>query len=395
MKPASLPSPGLVLLKDARVFAPAALGVQDVLLGGGKVLQIAPKLEVPPAGWQVEVVDLQGAPLIPGLIDAHVHLAGGGGEAGPATRVPRVALTDLTRAGVTSVVGVLGTDGSTRSIAELLACARALDDEGLSAWCCTGSYQLPLVTLTDSLRGDLVHNDRLVAVGELALSDHRSSQPTYEELLRIASDCHVAGMMTGKAGLVHLHMGDGKRGLELVRRALRETELPARTFHPTHVNRQRWLWQEAQDLTRQHGSTVDVTAFEPDEDSLGAAEAVAAWLDAGLDPDRLTVSSDGGGCLPVFDREGVLERMDVGRSTGLSDAIAELLGQGWPLERILPPFTVNVSRLWRLPGKGVVAEGADADLCVLGADGRPRDVLARGRWMVRDGRAVVRGLFER
>jgi beta-aspartyl-dipeptidase (metallo-type) len=269
-----------------------------------------------------------------------------------------------------------------------------LAHHGLSTWCYTGSYELPLVTLTGSVRGDLVHNDRLIAVGELALSDHRSSQPTYDELLRLASDCHVSGMMTGKAGLLHLHLGDGRRGLEMVRRALGETELPARTFHPTHVNRQRWLWQEAKALARDQGCTVDVTAFEADEESLDVAQAIEDWLDSGLDPQRLTASSDGGGCLPVFDKDGVLLHMDVGRSMGLSDAIVALLARGRTLAQVLPFFTSHVAKQFRLVAKGHLSVGADADLQILNDLGRPQAVMARGRWLVREGKPLVRSLFE-
>lgn len=384
----------LLLLRQAHLYDPVDRGVVDILIAGSQIAAVAAELGAAPAGWPCESIDLSGAAVAPGLIDCHVHFAGGGGEAGAQTRVPPVQLTHLTQAGVTSAIGLLGTDGSTRSIAELIACARTLAFHGLSTWCYTGSYQLPLVTLTGSVRGDLVHNDRLVAVGELAISDHRSSQPTYDELLRLASDCHVSGMMTGKAGLLHLHLGDGKRGLELLRRALTETELPARTFHPTHVNRQRWLWQEAKQLARDHGCTVDVTAFDADEESLDVAAAIEDWLDLGLDPARLTASSDGGGCLPVFDAEGVLLHMDVGRSMGLSDAIVQLLSRGRSLSEVLPFFTSNVARLFRLRGKGSLAAGADADLQVLDAAGRPTDVMAGGRWLVRSGQPVVRGLFE-
>lgn len=384
----------LLLLRHAHLYDPVDRGVVDLLIAGSQVAAVAADLGAPPSGWPCETLDLQGAAVAPGLIDCHVHFAGGGGEAGAQTRVPPVQLTHLTLAGVTSAIGLLGTDGSTRTIAELLACARTLAFHGLSTWCYTGSYELPLVTLTGSVRGDLVHNERLVAVGELALSDHRSSQPTYDELLRLASDCHVSGMMTGKAGLLHLHLGDGKRGLELLRRALTETELPARTFHPTHVNRQRWLWQEAKALAREFGSTVDVTAFDADADSLDVPEAIEDWLNSGLDPARLTASSDGGGCLPVFDGEGVLLHMDVGRSMGLSDAIVQLLSRGRALAEVLPFFTSNVARQFRLRGKGSLAVGADADLQILDATGRPTDVLAGGRWLVRRGQPVVRGLFE-
>jgi beta-aspartyl-dipeptidase (metallo-type) len=200
-------------------------------------------------------------------------------------------------------------------------------------------------------------------------------------------------MMTGKAGLLHLHLGDGPRGLELIRRALAETELPARTFHPTHCNRNRRLWSEAKALSAQ-GVVIDVTAFPADEQACGAAEAIADWLASGLAPSRLTVSSDGGGCLPVFDADGVLLHMDVGRSMGLSDALVELLAAGHALADVLPPFTRNAAQLFRLQGKGELRVGADADLQILDGAGRAAAVLAGGRWMVRDGRPCLRGMFE-
>ena len=385
----------LTLLRHAHLFSPDDMGFCDMLLAGGQVAAIGPHLSPPPGDWPCEIIDVAARRVIPGLVDCHVHLCGGGGEAGAQTRVPAVRVTDLTLAGVTTAVGLLGTDGSTRTVAESLASARALHHAGLSAWCYTGSYQLPLVTLTGSVRGDLVHNDRLVAVGELAISDHRSSQPTFEEFVRIASDCHVCGMMTGKAGLLHLHLGDGPRGLDLVRRALLETELPARTFHPTHLNRNRRLWAEAKQLHRDRGLYGDITAFKPEsDDELSAAEAISDWMDSGLDPARLTASSDGGGCIPVFDGEGVLQRMDVGKSMGLSDALVQLLAQGRLLEQVLPVFTRNPARLFRLRGKGELVVGADADLVVLDEAGRASEVMARGKWMVRRGVPLVRGMFE-
>jgi beta-aspartyl-dipeptidase (metallo-type) len=124
-------------------------------------------------------------------------------------------------------------------------------------------------------------------------------------LLRIASECHVAGLMTGKAGVLHLHLGDGERGLALVREALTVSELPARVFNPTHVNRRRALFDEAVELARR-GSSVDITAFPvaADEDAYAAAEALERYLASGAPADRVTVSSDAGGCLPCFDTDG-------------------------------------------------------------------------------------------
>ncbi len=386
------------LFRHADLFAPEPRGLCDLLVGGGKVLAVAPALgQVHLA--DCEHVELAGARVIPGLIDSHVHLAGGGGESGPASRVPRVAFTELTRGGITSCVGLLGTDGTTRTVADLVSSALALREEGLSAWCWTGSYQVPPITLTGSVRSDIVFVDPILGVGELALSDRRSSQPTFDELARIASDCFVGGMMSGKAGVLHLHMGDGPRGLDLVRRILHETELPPRVFQPTHVNRQPALFAEAIELARQ-GSTVDVTAFPVDpadetDLAIGAAEAITRYLASGAPADRLTCSSDGGGCLPTFDVDGHIVHMDVGRPDALADTLRELLVSGHPLEAVLPVFTLNVAKLLRLAHKGRLAVGADADLVVLDEAHGIREVMARGRFVVRAGEPVVRGTFER
>lgn len=237
--------------------------------------------------------------------------------------------------------------------------------------------------------------DLILGVGELAISDHRSSQPTLDELLRIAGDAHVAGLMSGKAGIVHLHVGDGPRGLELVRQALDQSEIPARVFNPTHVNRRKALFQEAMALARQ-GCTIDLTAFpvEEGDDAWSAAEALTRYLETGLPAERVTVSSDGGGCFPVFDGEGRVVAMDVGSPSALGLTLKLLLECGQPLERVLPAFTSNPAKLLRLPRKGHLSPGSDADLLVLDGQGGIADVMARGRWHVREGRSIIRGVFE-
>ena len=348
-----------------------------------------------PSDLNGERRDLQGARLIPGLIDGHTHMTGGGGEDGFHTRVPRVGLTQFTTAGVTTAVGLLGTDDVTRTTAELLATARGLAAEGLSAYCYTGGYHLPPTTLTGSVREDIVHLDRVLGVGELAISDHRSSQPTLDELLRVASDAHVAGLISGKAGICHLHLGDGERGLELVRQALDQSELPPSVFHPTHVNRKKALFEEACELAAR-GCTIDVTAFpiEEGEDAYSAEDAIERYLAADLPPQRITVSSDGGGCLPYFDQGGRVARMDVGSPAALADCLATLIQRGQELERVLPAFTTNVAQTLRLSSKGSVRVGGDADLVVLGKDHKPQDVMLMGAWHVLGGEPIIQGTFE-
>ena len=386
----------MLLLHNADVYAPESLGRHHLLLGGGKILWMGDAEPVLPDALAVETIDLEGARLVPGFIDGHVHVSGGGGEAGFATRVPAPLLSRYTMAGVTSVVGLLGTDDATRSTAELLSHVYALREQGLSAWGYCGGYHVPPATLTGSMRGDIALIEPLIGIGELAISDHRSSQPTLDELLRLASEAHVAGLMSGKAGIVHLHLGDGKRGLDLVRQALDTSELPPRVFQPTHINRKKALFEEALELAKR-GCHVDITAFpvEEGEDAWPADEALIRYLDSGAPAHRVSISSDAGGCLPCFDGEGRVCGMDVGHSGSMLETLNALLARGMPLERALPAFTSNVAALLRLPGKGRVEAGFDADLVVLDADGRASLVLARGDVHVRAGEPVRRGMFER
>ena len=200
--------------------------------------------------------------------------------------------------------------------------------------------------------------------------------------------------MSGKAGILHLHVGDGPRGLDLVREALDRSEIPARVFNPTHVNRSRALFEEALELA-DRGVTIDVTAFPvaEGEDAREAADAIVRYWDAGLPRERITVSSDGGGCLPLFDADGQVIRFDVGTPAALGHTLTRLLAEGHALEQALPPFTANPAGLLRLATKGRIAPGMDADLLVLNSKGGIDDVMARGRWHVRQGRAVATGPF--
>jgi beta-aspartyl-dipeptidase (metallo-type) len=383
------------LLRNAEVYAPEPRGIQDLVIAGERIAWIGSDLPRLPDELNVEETDLEGKRVIPGLVDGHVHLTGGGGEAGPHTRVPPPSFGAFTKAGVTTAVGVLGTDDVTRSTAELVATARGLTELGLTAFCHTGGYHLPPRTLTGSVRGDIALVHEIIGIGEIALSDHRSSQPTLDELLRLASEAHVGGLMSGKAGILHLHLGDGPRGLDLVREALDASEIPARVFNPTHVNRRSGLFEEALDLA-DRGVTIDVTAFPVanGEDAVAAGEAVVRYWDSGLPPERITVSSDGGGCLPAFDPEGRVRGFDVGSVGALAETLAGLLAEGHALEQALPPFTANPAAFLRLPRKGRIAAGVDADLVVLDGKGGIDDVMARGRWHVRGKQLLVSGPFE-
>ncbi len=383
------------LITNAEVYAPRSLGIQNLLICVGKIVYLGERVPQFDDSLSVQITDLDGARLIPGFIDAHAHITGGGGEAGPSTRVPPPPLSQFTRAGVTSVVGLLGTDDLTRNTQTLLTQVMGLREEGLSAWCYTGGYHLPATTLTESVRSDIVNLEPVIGVGEVALSDHRSSQPTRDEILRLASEAYVAGLMTGKAGIVHFHLGDGERRLSMIRDCLEQSEIPSRVFNPTHVNRNKALFEEACELTAR-GCTVDMTAYPAEFNDAGwsAEQAAARYFEKGCDPKKLTISSDGGGCLPKFDAQGEMLEMDFAKSSALAITFKAMLDMDLPMASILPLMTSNVADLLKFHRKGRIDTGFDADLLVLDDSHGIQSVMVNGVWHVKQGEQLVKGLFE-
>ena len=385
----------MIYLKNANLYDPASVGMKNILVAAGKIITIDSKPISFSKRLAVQEIDLKGSVVVPGFIDAHAHVTGGGGEAGFSTQVPPVGLTEFTAAGVTTVVGLLGTDDTTRSIENLVARTYALREEGISAFCWTGGYHYPLTTLMGSAKQDIVFLDPVIGIGEFAISDHRSSQPSFEEVIRLASEAHVAGLMTKKAGVMHFHLGDGDRKLALIERALAEAEIPARPFHPTHVNRNKALFNSACELIKK-GCYIDITAF-PEGMSEGgweAAQAVGIAIEKQLPLQRITISSDGGGCLPDFDECGNLTHMDFGRAETLLETIVAAQKQAVSLEQILPMLTRNVAQLLRFATKGQLKVGFDADLVVLDSEMNITDVMALGKWHKRSGEICIKGTFE-
>lgn len=382
-------------INNVNLFTPYPAGICNLLIAAGKIVSISRLPIEIDKRLLSEDIDFEGLRAVPGLIDSHAHITGGGGEAGFKTKVPPVSLSDYTTAGVTSVIGLLGTDDTTRNTSSLVAQVYALREEGLSSWCYTGGYHIPLTTLTGSVRGDIVHIDPIIGVGELAISDHRSSQPTFDEIARIAGDAHVAGLMTGKAGIVHFHLGDGKRKLDILERLLAETEIPPRVLNPTHCNRNIPLFEQSCELTKK-GCHIDLTAFpETDsDDEYSAVQGFELYLQNGYDLTQLTISSDGGGCLPAFDSQGCLTHIDYGKSALLSQTMESLLDKGYPEEMVLPVFTKNCAYLLRLSHKGEIKEGNDADLIILTPDNRIHSVMAMGSWHVKENEIIQSGSFE-
>lgn len=387
----------MLLIKNAEILAPDPQGRCDILLGGGRILRMEADIRIPRK--YCEVIDARNLVAVPGFIDAHVHIMGGGGEGGFKTRTPDLHLTDAIRGGVTTVVGCLGTDGYTRSMPALLAKAKSLEEEGLSTFLYSGSYGLPLRTLFGSLEEDLLFIDKVIGAGEVAISDHRSGQPTFEELAQLAGTARRGGMLSGKAGVVNLHLGDGVRGLEFLRRILEETEIPATQFLPTHINRNPHLFEEGIAYAKAGGfvdfTTSTVQAYL-DDGEVPCGVALRRMLAAGVDPGHITFTSDGQGSLPDFDANGRLRGISVGRVTTLFAAVrAAVLEEQVPLETALRVITSNPARILKLGSKGRLAQDLDADLVLLD----PKDlgihtVIAKGRLLMKACKPLAKGIFE-
>jgi beta-aspartyl-dipeptidase (metallo-type) len=387
----------LTLIRGGQVFGPEPLGRKDILLGGGVIIAVEEPGKIRTEGVRADVLDAAGKTVLPGLIDPHVHILGGGGEGGPATRAPEIRVEDIVSCGVTTVIGCLGTDGITRRMESLLAKARGLEVEGITTYVFSGSYDVPVQTLTGSIRSDLVLIEKVIGAGEIAVSDHRSSQPTFEEFARLAAECRVGGMLGGKAGVLHLHLGDGPRRLEMLFRLIRETEIPVTQLIPTHADRNRELFEEALNWIEE-GGFIDLTTGpdpKPGKDpDVGIEECIALILEKKLPLERITMSSDSNGSFPVFDKTGNLIGLTVATQKDLFRKFRDIVRKNiLPLEKTVRLFSTNAADFYKLARKGRIAEGMDADLVILDKELALKDVFARGRRMMAGGELLARGTF--
>ena len=336
---------------------------------------------------------------MPGFIDGHVHILGGGGEGGFKTRTPELSLSSIIEAGITTVVGCIGTDGVCRSIRSLIAKAKALEEEGITTYCYTGSYEIPVKTVTESIKGDMMMVDKIIGVGEIALSDHRSSQATYEQFVNTVAQARVGGLLSGKAGIVNVHLGDGARKLEYLFRMLEETEIPATQILPTHINRSDKLFKVGIEYARK-GGFIDLTTssdpkyLEPGE--LRASEGLSEIIKSGVDIKHVTFTSDGNGSMPVFDDKGNLVGLGICKVSTLYNEVKEaVIKYNIPLEEAIKVITSNVADLLKLNNKGKIENGKDADLVIIDEKTLEIDtVIAKGKVVVEKGKSIVKGTFE-
>ena len=387
----------MIIFRQADVYSPGYMGVNDVLVCGGRIEAVGDHLE---GGSGCSEIDARGYFLTPGLIDQHEHIIGGGGEGSFHTRTPEVQLSALIRAGITTVLGLLGTDDMTRSIESLVAKAKGLKEEGVTAFALCGAYGYPSPTITGSVKKDIVFVDEILGL-KLALSDHRAPNISTEELIRLASDVRTAGMISGKPGFIVLHMGDGERRLDQVFEALERTDIPVKTFRPTHMSRTPELLQSGFRLAKM-GGYIDITCEGGEriqDGRLGTGRVMGILKEARsqeVPMDRITFSSDGQGSWSSYDGYGHLKEIGVTDEGNMYRQLKYLVIQGkMDLSEALPFFTSNVAKALEMyPRKGCIAPGADADLLLIRPDMTLDTVMAGGKVMMAEGNLKKKGTYE-
>jgi len=386
----------MTLIRGGRVFSPHDLGLRDILVASGSIAAVAEPSSISVSGLEIEIIDASGKTVIPGFVDSHVHILGGGGEGGPNSRAPEFAVETAVSSGVSSLVGLLGTDCTTRHLESLLAKANSLEEEGVDTYVMTGGWGVPTLSLTGSVQSDLILIDKVVGVGELAIADPLSTQPTLDELAKVAAECRLGGLIGNKAGILHIHAGTDGSNLEMIYRLVETKGIPAAQIIPTHINYSAGLLEDSVRFI-EGGGRVDLNAFEDprsEKHALSVASAIQFYQEKKVSLDNLSVSSDANGSLAQFDEMGRMTGLSVaGQSSLLANFRFLLENKIVDLASATKMFSTNPARFYRLEQKGEILPGKDADVLMLDSNTDLTDVIVGGRRMMVDGEVIVKGTF--
>jgi beta-aspartyl-dipeptidase (metallo-type) len=363
------------LIENGEVYGPEPMGRAAVLLADSTILKVgdfdARNLEA--LDLPFEIINASDCLVTPGFIDPHEHLLGGSGEEGFSSQTPEIAATEIILAGITTVVGCLGVDTTMKTMAGLLARAKALKEEGLTAFIWSGGYNVPPSTITASIRDDIMFIEEVIGGGEIAISDQRSTDPTAQELARLVNDAYVGGMLSNKAGVTHFHVGETEGRLKLLRQLMSDYHTPPQCIYPSHVERTPELLREAIQLTRD-GCFVDFDTAGED-----LVDHICFYFKNEGNPERLTLSSDAGQSSPA----NLLEQIRRCRERGCVE-----------FERLISLVTKNTASVLKLDNKGRIAPGKAADVLIFDAESLElNDVIAQGKRLLRDGKLDFKESF--
>ena len=393
----------ILLIKDGDVYAPEHQGEKDILVINEKIFFIDQNIltsALNAMDKNIKIIDASKCMVIPGHIDQHVHINGAGGEGGPQYRTPPIQLSEFVKAGITSVVGLLGTDGFARSLKALLMKARALEQEGISTWIYTGAYEYPSPTITESILSDLILIDKVIGL-KIALSDHRASHPTVDEFIKVTSEARAGGILAGKAGVVHIHMGGEKQGLNCLFDIIRNTEIPIEQFAPTHLNKKdEELFRQVVEFGK-IGGYIDLTAGVSGEEksshSIKPGKAIKELMKNGISIEKITISSDGNGSLPKFNEKKEFVGMSIASVSSLHQEFINMVKEDkFSIKEAIHVTSTNIAKHLKLDKKGEIRVGKDADIIALDKDTlKIKHVIARGKVLMEDEEVVKFGTFEK
>lgn len=376
---------GLVI-RGAEIFAPEKLGKTAVAAVHGKIVAVGD--EVSDAVQRlpdVQVIEADGLRLVPGLIDQHIHFVGGGDANGALGRVPELTADMLFAGGTTTAVGLLGVDNETRDLRLLLRKAHELRARGVSAFIYTGGMPLPARHLLDSVCADVAFIDQVIG-GKSAVAEKLHPNRDWQDLAELAGQLMRARYMSGKAAVLHCHVGSLPEAIEPLERLIEELQMPRDQIVPTHVNRTADfspVFEQAIAFARK-GGTIDMTCcvsrLDGNLTGVDVPDAVRQCLGKGVAVENITMSTDGNIPATVRDADGnALGYRTVPPSVLWRDVV-RLVGENvLPLEKALTLATTNVARVLGLGSrKGRIASGLDADFALVDPDNEIKLVVAGG-----------------
>ncbi|MEA2066565.1 MAG: beta-aspartyl-peptidase [Thermotogota bacterium] len=338
----------MILIKGGVIYTPECFGKADLIIAGDRVVSLREKsTQINNNDLFDKIYDVSGSIIVPGFVDGHVHLIGGGGEGGFTTRTTGAEEGDFSKAGTTTVIGLLGTDGITRDLTSLLAKVRAFNERGLRSFMLSGSYGYPVKTITGNIEKDIVLIPEILGAGEIAICDHRGSGINGDELKRLALEVRRGSMLAGKKGTVVCHMGGSPDGMKPLFEAVESGELPSSVLLPTHVSRNDNLLDQAIHWVEKTGGFIDFTAGEKSIHYLKDIVKKDHLLN------NITVSTDGCGSLPVFDKDGNLEGIKSAPVDTLMRTFRMLVKAGISIENTLKLLSCNPAKIFGLLEEGV------------------------------------------
>lgn len=334
-----------------------------------------------------EIINARNNYVIPSYIDNHEHIVGGGGEDGFISKIDEMSSIDILKNGVTTVVGVLGTDTLTRSVENLVSKTKALNSDDITAFCLTGGYQYPSPTIIGSVGKDIVFINEIIGA-KIAISDHRCYNPNKDDLIKLLSEIRVASLIAKKIGILNIHVGWGKGNMDVLFDILNETNIPINTIRPTHITNNKKVFEQAMELTRKNGY-MDITIDEDIEKTyyyLRKAHKIG-------NINYITMSTDANGSCPIW-KDGKVLGMKKSDNSIIHRLVRYLICEKkYSVNDAIRFVTSNPSKALGLQNKGEILEANDADMIIMDNDYNIDTVISKGKTIVKEKKLIKRSYY--